>query len=124
MCSWRRQAERSSGPRQRGPGLPKLNGAHVRRLGYRRLTGVIAEVRRDHRREARRDVGRDVLRWWTALGVEARQPRCDVEPPVADARPVPIDEGGATVLAEADVVAPHVQVQELAAVERRRLGRT
>src|SRR5918995_1972225 len=124
MCSWRRQAERSSRPRQRGPGLPKLNRAHVRRFGYRRLTGVIAEVRRDHRREARRDVWRDVLLWRTALGVEARQPPGDVEPPVAHARPVPIDESGATVEAEADVVASHVEVQQLAAVERRRLGRT
>src|SRR5918996_3052889 len=124
MCSRRRQAEGSGGPRQRRPGLPKLNRAHVRPHGYRRLTGVVAEVRRDHRREARRDVGRDVLRWRTALGVEARQPRGDVEPPVAHARPVPIDESGTTVEAEADVVAPHVEVQELATVERRRLGRT
>ena len=49
---------------------------------------------------------------------KARQPEGEVDPRVAEARPVPVDEHGAPV-GNADVVAAHIEMQERLARRRR-----
>jgi len=66
--------------------------------------------------------GEDLPRRRSALVMQARQPRDQVQDGRSQAGPVPVDQNRAPV-AQAEVVAAHVAVQERATVECRGVGR-
>src|SRR5581483_5122507 len=67
-------------------------------------------------------IGKDLPRRRAAFEGEARKPERDVELAVADPRKVPVEEESVAA-AQAEVVAPHVEVEQLRAVESRVLAR-
>src|SRR5262245_49859769 len=109
------EAERAARPREGDLELRELKRAHARRAGGRRQAGLRGEEAGDVRRQL---VDAERLGRRAVLEREARQPEGDVEGRVADAGVIPVDEDGAAV-AEAEVVAADVAVQELVAAERR-----
>ena len=80
-----------------------------------------AEVAGQERGELGGAVREDLVGRRTPFGVEARQPARDIGQRVPDAREVPIDQDGAAV-ADAEVVAPHVEMHQRVTVERGDLG--
>ena len=112
-------------PRERRRGLFALQRADVRRLRDRRQAGTRAEVPREQRRDLGQPLGvrwQDLLLRGSSLGPETRQPRRRLEERVPDARVVPVDEDRPAVL-DAQVVAPHVEVERGGAVDPRSGGR-
>ena len=123
--SWRFRSwveeDRARGPPRAGPSRPApLQRSHVRGLGDVGLGATPPEVAGEQRRDRRDLVGgvEHGFRRRTALGVQARKPRRDVEHRVAETGEVPVDEQRSPV-AEAEVVAANVEVQEPVAGEPR-----
>ncbi len=106
-----RQSQPARCPGQRDPRLLELDTTDARRVRNRRHRGAGAEVAREPRRE---DAGvrTDVFRQRAALGGEARQPGGDVEERITARDVVPVDEER-QIVAEAEVVAPHVEMKQL-----------
>src|SRR5436305_14411259 len=111
----RREPELAGGPWERNLGLAALELADARRGDGRRQTGARGEEACQQGRKPLA-VGDELPRVGTALELQARQPRNDVEQRIADVSQVPVDEDGAPV-SQAEVVATDVEVQERFAFE-------
>src|SRR5436305_11259641 len=114
----RREPELAGGPWERNLGLAALELADARRGERRRQTGARGEEACQQGRKTLA-VGDELPRVRTALELQARQPRNDVEQRIADVSQVPVDEDGAPV-SQAEVVATDVEVQERFAFEHAR----
>ncbi len=74
-----------------------------------------------HGRGERSGIWQDLVGLRPAFEPKARQPERDVEPAVADAREIPVDEDCAGV-EEAEIVAANVQMEQLVAGKLGLLG--
>src|SRR5438067_343463 len=114
----RREPELARGPGERDLGLAALELADARRGGRRRQAGARREKARYQGRKSFA-FGHELPWFGAALEPQARQPGDQVEQRIADVNEVPVDENGPP-LAQAEVVAADVEVQERFAFEHAR----
>src|SRR5712691_285731 len=112
---WQRKVELAGSPRQRDLRLRTLEVAHGWSCVRRWQASADGEEPCDCRCEQPR-IGQYFPRRRATFQGETRKPKCDVEVPVSDTRKVPVEEKSVPA-AQAEVVAPHVEVEQFRSVK-------